>query len=231
MLAYDFDPIGTSVQETAEALAARLAAVGLTPGGGRQIDVLALSSGALVVRWFVEHLGGAPLVRRAVLAGVPNQGTPWAATDGWATAMLAVGLNGLSSVVWPADVLGWVVGELERGDRRIGAIAPGSDLLGELAAPSPTATAYVVVAGTSSLSGAAQADDDGRLRRLVARLGEGAPGSDFFGQPNDLVVTTTSLRALPAGLAPAPAHVAVACDHLTYLHQPDALAAIADALR
>ena len=220
------------MQETAEALAARLAAVGLSPGGGRRIDVLALSSGALVVRWFVEHLGGAPLVRRAVLAGVPNQGTPWAATDGWATAMLAVGLNGLSSVVWPADVLGWVVGEMERCDRRIGAIAPGSDLLGELAAPSPTGAAYVVVAGTSSSSGAAQAgEDDGRLRRLFARLGEGAPGPDFFGQPNDLVVTTASVRALPEGLTPAPAHVAVACDHLTYLHRPEALATIADTLR
>ena len=186
--------------ETAEALAEQLAAVGLTPGGGRQIDVLALSSGALVVRWFVERLGGAPLVRRAVLAGVPNEGAPWAAADGWATAMVAVGLNGLSSTVWPADVLGWVVGAMERLDRRIDAIAPGSDLLGELGAGDPSGAPYVVVTGSSSLSGAAEVDqDDGRLGRLLSRLGQAGPGSALFGQPNDLFVTAASAPGTARG--------------------------------
>jgi hypothetical protein len=232
VLAYDFDSIGSPVVDSAGELAERLAAVGLTAERGRRLDIVAVSTGAVVVRWFVERLGGAAVVRQAVLAGVPNRGTPWAALQGWATNLLAIGINGLAKVVWPARVLGWLVGAVERIDQGIDDLEPGSAVLAELGAPGGPAAAYTVLAGNTSLAAGAQSDlDDGRLARLLARLGRRAADRVFFRQPNDLVVTTASIRELPVGLEPRPVYVDVACDHMTYLQQPGAIAAISDALR
>jgi hypothetical protein len=52
--------------------------------------------GGLVSRWFIEREGGDRVVRRLVMLGTPNGGSPWPAVADWATTALAVGLNELS---------------------------------------------------------------------------------------------------------------------------------------
>ena len=190
-----------------------------------------MSSGALVVRWFAERLGGASGLGTTVLLGGPNQGTPWADVEGWATSTLAIGLNGLASVAWPATVLGWLVGAMERCDHDIDDLDAGSELVRQLAASSGPVPAYTVVVGDSSLRELAGVDrDDGRIARLLDRVGRQAAGSAFLRQPNDLFSTVSSIRGLPAGIEPPPTFVEVGCDHFTYMLQPDAVAAIAKAL-
>jgi hypothetical protein len=229
VLAFDFDTVGAGVEESAGALLERLQAAGVT--AAQPLDVVAASTGALVVRWLVERLDAAALVRRAVLVGVPNRGTPWAAMQGWATATLAVGINGLSKVVWPATALGALVRALERLDQGIDDLEPSSSVLSDLAGSTGPVPAYTVIAGNSSLAlGAAVDAPDGKLGRLLTRVGAIAAGATVFRQPNDLLATTESLRAVPAQLEPAPVVVDVACDHMTYFTRPDSLQAIAAAL-
>lgn len=229
VLAFDFDSVGAGVEDTATALLERLAAIGVD--ADHPVDVVAVSTGALVVRWLGERLAGAPLVRHAVLVGAPNAGTPWASIQGWATSLVGVGINALSTVVWPARALGWLVRAAERLDQGIDDVAPGSAVLDALATTSGGAPQYTVLAGNSSLVAAAEVDaEDGRLGRLLTRLGTRAAGWAVFRQPNDLVATTVSQRSMPERLEPAPAVVEVAADHLTYFSRPEVLAAVATAL-
>ncbi len=229
VLCFDYDSIAAGIEETAAALGKRLAAAGVS--ADRPVDVVAVSTGALVVRWLVEILDGASLVRRAVLVGPPNAGSPWAGVQGWATSLLGVGINALAQVVWPARALGWLVGALERLDQVIDDLIPGSAVLDALAARPASDRPYHVVAGNASLGAGAEVDrDDGRLGRLLARLGTTAVGWALFRQPNDLVATTASQRALISDASPLPV-TEVPCDHFTYFTQPQALDAIAAGMR
>jgi Caspase domain len=231
MLAFDYDCIGTSIEDNAAALAERLARAGVGPADGPRLDVVAHSVGALIARWWLERDEGSRVVRRAVLAGVPNGGTPWATVQGWATTGLALGLNSLTAVAWPAAVLGWLVSAVERADQGIDQLEPRAPALRQLAAGGRPSVPYTVLVGDASVPAGALAEgDESRQGRLLNRLGRGAAALAFLRQPNDLVVGTASMRAFPDGLTPAPAFVEVGCDHLTYFDHADALGAITAAL-
>ena len=58
-----------------------------------------------VSRWFIERERGNRAVRRLLMLGTPNGGSPWPNVVDWATTAMAVGLNELSKVAWPAAVL------------------------------------------------------------------------------------------------------------------------------
>jgi hypothetical protein len=231
VIAFEFDSIGTTVEDNATALAELLSEAGVTEEQGRRLDVVAHSVGALIVRWWAERAGGAPLIQRAVLTGVPNAGTPWAKIKGLATTAAALGLNGLTTVVWPARVLGAVIAGMERLDRGLDELQPGSATLTSLGRTGQQAPAYTVLVGQGSVPPASLSEHrGGRTLQLLERLGRAAATVPFLSQPNDLVVAAASARALPASLSPQPAFVDVPCDHFTYLSQPSALAAIAAAL-
>jgi hypothetical protein len=231
VLAYDYDTIGMTVKENADALRQRLADIGLTAEAAAHVDVVAHSIGALVARWWIERGDGNALVRHAVLTGAPNGGTPSAGLQGWATSALALGLNGLTTAGWPASVLGWLVAAMERADLGFEELEPGSDLLERLAR-STAGGHYTVLLGDHSVPALAlSAGDHGRLGRLLARLGTAAVAMPFLQQSNDLVATATSMRAFPAGFSPPPTFVDTACDHITYYENKRAIDAIAVALR
>jgi hypothetical protein len=151
--------------------------------------------------------------------------------------MLAIGINGLAQAVWPAAALGWLVAAFERLDAGLDDLAPNSAALTALAASGPATVPYALIVGTSSLGAGAAVDvaataaaeaDDSRLGRLLRRLGTAAAGWALFRQPNDLVASAASQRALPAGRSDAV--IEVRCDHLTYFARRDTLAAISEAL-
>src|SRR5262249_54405765 len=84
VLTFDYENLNDPIQDTARALKERLEHAGIVPGTGKRLDVVAHSMGGLVARWFIEREGGDRVVRRLVMLGTPNGGSPWPGMVGWA---------------------------------------------------------------------------------------------------------------------------------------------------
>ena len=225
ILTFDYENINTAIEETARGLKQRLEAVGLGPGHGKTLHVVAHSMGGLVARWFIERESGNQVVQRLVMLGTPNDGSPWPTVQAWATPALAIGLNSLAGVAWPAKILGSLVGAIETVDVALDQMEPGSTLLQSLAASLDPGIPYTILAGNTSLLVAAlmpeQPEQPSRLERLLDSLRlptllHKATALAFFGQPNDIAVSVRSIGAVPLARDPQPVIHEVACDHITY---------------
>jgi pimeloyl-ACP methyl ester carboxylesterase len=237
VLTFDYEYLHDPIGETARALRRRLEEVGLGPHHRKALDVVAHSMGGLVSRWFIEREGGNRVVRRLVMLGTPNNGSPWPRVQEWATTALAVGLNELSKVIWPASVLAGLVQAVEWVDVTLDQMAPDSSFLRDLYASPDPKVPYTLIAGNTSLIRATPRDEErqSRLRRLLGRLW---PDQEkyklanlfFGGAENDVAVSLASMRYIVEGRGPILDVCPVACDHLSYFRDPQGLAALVGAL-
>ncbi len=231
ILTFDYENLGTSIGENARLLGERLAAVGVSPGGGRRLDIVAHSMGGLVSRWFIEMDRGNEVVRKLVMLGTPNAGSPWPRLVDWATVAMALGLNGLTGSPWPARVLRGLTASL--GDPRVSLqeMIPGSETLTKLGkSPDPGVPYTILTGNTSAIQ--AEAGPDGAVSRLLGRLLGTNPlyavANPFFHEdPNDIAVSIKSMTAVPGH---PPTAVTVACDHITYFSSKAGLAELSKAL-
>ncbi|MGH8907774.1 MAG: caspase family protein [Egibacteraceae bacterium] len=242
VLAFDYENLNTPIDETARALRARLADVGIAPGNGKRLQVVAHSLGGLACRWLVEREGGNDLVSHLVLLGTPSGGSPWPAVQDWATAWLSIGLNGLATVAWPAEALGSLVRWLEQTNVTLEQMEPGSDLLTTLAGSPNPGIPYTLICGNTSLRHAAtqpRPEDNlslyQRLMRLVLQPVNTAANAlldlPFGGAPNDIAVSVDSMRSVGPTVGASVAEVKeTACDHMTYFNVADSLDRLAAAL-
>jgi pimeloyl-ACP methyl ester carboxylesterase len=233
VLTFDYENLKTSIEQNARLLKSRLAEAGLGEGHGKTFHIVAHSMGGLVSRWFIEREGGNQVVQRLVMLGTPNAGSPWSTIEDWAMKALSLGLNGLSAFVWPARALGGLVNAIEKIDVTLDQMNPQSEFLKTLAASPDPGVKYTVIAGNTSLIAQPEAEPHGRLARLLNRLKprralHEATALAFFGQPNDIAVSVTSIKNLPAGRSPEPKMIEVACDHITYFSTEAGLRALAD---
>jgi pimeloyl-ACP methyl ester carboxylesterase len=235
LLAFDYESIHTSIEETARGLKERLEAVGLRSGGGKKLMLIAHSLGGLVARWFIEREGGDELVRHLVILGTPSNGTPWSTIQQWATLGIGLALNGLSTVAWPVKVLGALISAFEKIDVTMDQFQPGSEFLKSMAASPDPHVRYTLIAGNTSIIPAALQTEPGqstsRLGRLLTKLGYDLASLAFFDQPNDIAVSVESVKAVSAKRAPRPQAVEVACDHVTFFDSPAGLEALVGALK
>ncbi len=74
----NFVPASATVARFAEQLAEKATAV-ITETGADRVDLVGHSMGGLVIRYFIEKLGGASLVGTAITLGSPHGGTKMAA--------------------------------------------------------------------------------------------------------------------------------------------------------
>ncbi|HEY0602361.1 MAG TPA: caspase family protein [Herpetosiphonaceae bacterium] len=240
ILTFDYENINTTIEETARALKQRLQAVGLGPGDGKHVHIVAHSMGGLVSRWFVEREGGNRIVEKLVLLGTPNAGSPWPTVQTWATAALGLALNSLPVIGWPGSVLSSLLGAIETADVTLDQMAPGSPFFEALDASDDPGIPYVVLAGNTSLIPAALAPtngdgDSGLLSRLLSKLTlpnalHAATALAFFGQPNDIAVSVRSITNINDQRSPQPVVREIACDHITYFSTVAGLQALAEAL-
>ena len=131
--------------------------------------------GGLVSRWFIEREGGNRVVRRLIMLGTPNGGSPWPRVQDWATTALAVGLNELSKVIWPASVLAGLVQAVEAVDVTLDQMMPDSGFLRDLHASPDPKIPYLMIAGNTSLI-PASAGDEQRPIEAEAAAGEALVG-------------------------------------------------------
>lgn len=186
VVGFDHFSVSRTPAENARALA------GALPGEEPFLfDVVAHSRGGLVLRTLLERPEDVGSVAsrfasgRAVLAGVPNLGTPLASRGRWELA-LAGWLNLLDLLPpAPAPLLGaFVVEALLWLARKVTALLPG------LSAMDPAGDA-VAALGRRALPGAysvlaARHEASGPLALRLLEAGV----DRFFGEPNDLVVPT-----------------------------------------
>jgi pimeloyl-ACP methyl ester carboxylesterase len=233
VLAFDYENINTGIRETARLLRERLSAVGLSADHGKTLHVAAHSMGGLVARWFIEREGGNKVVQHLVALGTPHAGSPWPKIQDWATAALAVGLNGLTQVAWPAKVLGDLLGIVETVDVMLDEMAPDSLVLDELRQSCDPKVAYTLLVGNTSIIPVAI--EKGTVERLMARLApqrvlHATASLAFLRSPNDIAVSVESAKAVPIGRMPQPRTAEVACDHVTFFSSNAGRAALLEAL-
>jgi pimeloyl-ACP methyl ester carboxylesterase len=237
VLTFDYENLHDPISTTARALKDRLAAIGLGPDHGKQLDIVAHSMGGLVSRWFIERESGHRVVRRLIMLGTPNGGSPWSRVQDWATTALTIGLNELSKVCWPAAVLAGLVRGIEAVDVTLDQMLPDSAFLRELNASPDPKVPYVLIAGDTSLIPASAGDAERRssLRRLLARLWSNRTKYDladmfFGGAENDVAVSVASMRHTTVPREPTCDVRTIACDHMSYFHHPEGLRAIASVI-
>ena len=138
VLTFDYENLNTTIEDNGRLLKKRLEAVGLGAGHGKMLDIAAHSMGGLVSRWFIEQEGGNQVVRRLVMLGTPNGGSPWPQVFDWATVALGLGLNHLTAIAWPASVVGGLAAWIENPTVALNEMLSSSKVLAALKrAPTP----------------------------------------------------------------------------------------------
>jgi hypothetical protein len=234
-----YENLSTTIEDNGRKLKARLEEVGLKAGHGKTLDIAAHSMGGLVSRWFIEREGGNQIARRLVMLGTPNGRSPWPRMFDWATVALALGLNHLTAIPWPASVVGWLAARIENPTVALHEMLSGSKVLADLRASADPGIPYVVLAGNTSIIPAATQSPDVQtgslLGRLLARLT--SPGllhevanPFFLDQANDIAVSVASMENIAPGRKPSYDVRPVACDHLSYFRDPAGVRALASVL-
>ena len=238
VLTFDYENLQDPIAEAARALKGRLEGVGLCPDHGKNLDVIAHSMGGLVSRWLIEREEGNRVVRRLIMLGTPNGGSPWPRVQDWATTALAVGLNELSKVIWPASVLAGLIQAVEAVDVTLDQMVPDSGFLKDLHASPDPRVPYLMIAGNTSLIPATIRDEErrSRLRRLLVRLWSDRAKYDFAdlffgGSENDIAVSLVSMRHLAGGREPECEVRTVPCDHVSYFRDPEGLKVLSQLLQ
>jgi pimeloyl-ACP methyl ester carboxylesterase len=240
VLAFDYENIKTTIEENAKFLGERLQEIGLGANHGKQLHIVAHSMGGLVSRWFIEREGGNQVVQHLVMLGTPNAGSPWVAIQDWVFTALGIGLNQLSTIVWPTKIVAELLKVLENNDNSLEQMQPDSPILKELAENPDPGVPYTIIAGDRSVMATAMALQGDKqinpLKQLMDRMFGASVNKvvdmAFFSQPNDIAVTLTSIKSVNFERSPQPRILPpdAACDHLTYFTHPAGLTALSRAL-
>lgn len=228
ILAFDYENLHTSIEENARLLKERLEAVGLGANHGKQLQIVAHSMGGLISRWFIEREGGNKIVNHLIMLGTPNAGWPWSTVEDWAITLLTFGLNSLSTVAFPVNILANLIAIIEKIDISVDQMQPGSDFLKSLAASPDPGIPYSIIAGNKSILFANI--NIGKLQRLIQNVCNKSIELAFFGQSNDIAVSVSSIKNVNSARVPQPQIQEVSCDHVSYFSDTEALTALATAL-
>ncbi|HSO27113.1 MAG TPA: hypothetical protein VLS48_03520, partial [Anaerolineales bacterium] len=238
ILAFDYESINTPIEETAWQLRERLEQIGLGAGHGKTVRLGAHSLGGLVARWFIEREGGDKIVQHLVTLGTPHKGTPWPKIYDWATNLLILGLNSLTSVAWPVKLIVSLVKVIETVDHAVDQLGPDTAFIKSLALNPDPGIPVTAIAGNTSIIPAASeiqpGENSSRLERLLAtlkemKLLEKAAGLAFFNQPNDIAVSVNSALGLPHGHKLVTTDI-IACDHMSFFDASASLDKLAEVL-
>lgn len=240
ILAFDYENLNTTIQENAKLLKQRLEEVGLTANHGKQLHIVAHSMGGLISRTFIEKEDGNQIVQHLVMLGTPNAGSPWSKIQDWAFTALGIGLNQLSSVAWPINIITALLSFLEANDNALDQMKPQSDFIQSIAKNIDPQVQYTIIAGDRSIRLSALEIEPGKNSSQIERLMQKLFGSAvdsvvdtvFLQQPNDIAVTLSSIKSISLERNPQPRIISPdsACDHLTYFISQAGLDALGQAL-
>ena len=224
VLAYDYENLSTPIDQTARALKADLAAVGIAPDDGKQVTVLAHSMGGLVSRWLTEKEGGAAFIDHLVMCGTPNAGSPFGDIGKARKVLLALMAIGANFALPVCASAAGVLSASAKLTPTLEQMAPGSEFIAALNGGPPPTTRYSILAGNIADY---HAPDQAFFDALMIKITRSAPLDLLFDSAtNDIAVKTHSIL-LDDVLGDHPATRSnVACHHLNYFSSPAGQAAL-----
>lgn len=231
VLTYDYDSFSTPISRSAQDLAAKLTEIGIAP---QQLTIIAHCTGGLLARWFIENEGGSQYVKKLIMLGTPNNGTPWTRMKEWALVAATFAANQLTQYGIPSETIGFLsdkarlANELDQisKDVRI-----GSPFLEQLNRPSGVKVPYIIIAGNAALVN----DTTGKAKSWVQRIfnrynvtmiAQRALSLFLFGDKNDIAVSVRSMCTVDSQHNPQVRYMEIACDHFSYFHSATGMAAI-----
>ncbi|NJS17179.1 MAG: hypothetical protein HC787_11080 [Nostocaceae cyanobacterium CSU_2_110] len=194
--------------------------------------------GGLVSRVFIEEEGGNQIVNHLIMLGTPNAGSPWPKIQDWAFTALGIGLNQLSTVVWPANIIAGFLALLEANDKASEQMKYQSDFIQSIAKNPDPNVQYTIIAGDRTIRPEALevvGGNSSKIQRLMRKLFgttvDQVVNQVFFQQPNDIAVTTESIKSVSSERNPQPIIISpIACDHNSYFTTQAGLDALVKAL-
>ena len=244
VLAFEHNALGQKLEESSRRLQEQLQAVGLEEAEAPQITILALSTGGLVARYYIEHLGGNIHVQHLIMAGTPNGGSSMVGAGGrlWKV------MESASSVIpmlgsYLAVLLSRLFLRFIPAYRQL---EPGSDFLRQLN-PTPEDIAFqsnvlsmqkvVFEPGPSPgipysiVAGDAAAYYRTRKRARAERWVLNVANGIYKGSPHDLAASVESMTAGSENWRPAPVIRQVAATHALYFTAEESVRALRELLQ
>jgi len=187
-LTYDYETIGTGLQESAHLLSEALVGLGFGKDEKLTLDIYAHSMGTQVTRALVELMDGDRYVRRVFMGGPPNAGSVLAKANTLMPWLAALAVNFAASTS-AAMLTKHLLGTAASAGQAINDLNPDSDFFQELNAQrhEPTTVPYYIQTGNSH-----QAYEQWSL--LARQVMQGVDGGLdlIFGGEHDLVVSVES---------------------------------------
>jgi hypothetical protein len=243
VLTFEYNRLGQPLEESARQLQNQLQSAGLETAAPN-LTILAHSTGGLVARYYLEHLGGNINVNHLVLVGTPNGGssTLQAANRLWKVmesasstipllgSYFAVLLSRLYLRFFPAYQ------QIEPGSAFIQSLNPAPDQIGfhsnvlsmqkAVFDPGPyPGLPYSILAGDAEAYYRVKKLSRGErwVLKLAARL--------YQGQPHDLAASVESMTRGSADWQPRPIVRQVPATHSTYFAAPESVQALRELLQ
>lgn len=230
VMAFDYENLNTSIENTAALLKSRLSDAGLIIGDCKRLTIVAHSMGGLVSRYFIEKLDGDQVVDHLVMLGTPNNGTPWADVRDMAEVLLTYAMNGaafLQPWMFVLSGVGKLLGGIQNTIKQMDAESEFYRHLNTGAAPK---IPYTIIAGNTRLIIPDFDKTASGIGKLFARIKSRAVYDSLdtllFRKPNDIAVTDESISVLEGEehwQENKPEVFSVACDHLNYFLTKEAL--------
>ncbi|MBC7890209.1 MAG: caspase family protein [Ferruginibacter sp.] len=232
VLAFDYENLNTTIEQTAEKLGERLAEVGLQAGHTKNLYIIAHSMGGLVSRYFIEKTGGDKVVTHLVMLGTPNNGTPWADVRDMADTLLTYAING-SAALKPWMFLLSGIGKLASNIQvTIKQMDPKTGIYKVLNTGIAPEIPYTVIMGNTRQIIVNYDDTSNLISKLLKRVKKrgvyDALDAVLFKKANDIAVTDESISTLQTtdSWKIKPAVHEVACDHMNYFLNRESLVLI-----
>lgn len=242
VIGFDYENLNSRIEDIALALKQELADVGITADSGQQVDIVAHSMGGLVSRWFIEREGGGEVIRKLVMVGTQNGGSPYADVKNygydmlktWAYSNLVIALNGLIPAYASTVVVGGLIKLLDSVDNTLDQMAPDSDFIKDMQQSKRPPIPYALIAGETDTLKVTASNSAYRIARLFdylkqrAKLGAYDLLTDkLFKESNDIAVSFTSMTQFNPQWRDDVVVEQVVCDHLSYFVDEETIIKIA----
>jgi pimeloyl-ACP methyl ester carboxylesterase len=217
VLTYDYENLGTEIEDTARRLKSKLREAGLHEHDDKRLTLLVHSMGGLVSRWLIEQEGGSRFVDHLVMCGTPNAGSPFGMIDAARNLMAVLttwAMNSLPAFAPFGAGLLTVLARSRKLSPTLEQMNPKSGFIRELNAGDDPGVRYSILAGDirdfEETSG-------GLVATLTEKIGKGALFDALYrNEGHDIAVALESIEGVPEPREPAPARREVACHHLNY---------------
>lgn len=233
VLTFDYENLGTKIQDNGRLFKQRLEEAGLGEGHGKTLHIVAHSMGGLVSRWMIEKEGGNKIVNHLIQLGTPNGGSEWGgAPRNWGKIALST-LMGKATIISPylAPLTGFLQKFTTEMLESLGQMNPGSEFLKQLNDGTDPGIPYSIIYGnTSKIDATWQEDWKSKVSKMLAKMKDTVLEDFLFRSNNDIAVRIASIQEVPDERTPKPYKVEVACDHMSYFTTKEGLKVLSETI-